>query len=455
MTGVRARTTAVAVVVVGLVLAAGAVVFFLVIRARIESSITDTASARAASIAAVVEAGAPVDPLPGADPETFAQVVDGAGAVVASDRVLAGFGPLSGAEPAPGETVVRRIPSPFEDDDGRFEGLDDDGPYATVVTGVRLGSGTGRVIVAASLEDASEAAGAMRPVLGIGLPVLLGIVGFVTWVLTGRALQPVEAMRAEADRISAAALDRRLPLPEARDEIARLAVTLNSMLDRLQAASVKQRRFVADASHELKSPLAALRAIIEVTTREGDRADIDEVLTDLGHEIDRMQRLVDDLLYLARFDETAPTHGPRPCDLDGIVRDEAASLRQRTGLTVDTSGVGPVRVAGDRGRLAQLVRNLTDNAARHATGTIWLETAARDGAGRLRVADDGPGIPPGDRERVFERFERLDESRTRDTGGAGLGLAVARAIARSHGGDLRVVDSSHGGATLEAVLPLA
>jgi signal transduction histidine kinase len=260
-------------------------------------------------------------------------------------------------------------------------------------------------------------------------------------------------MRAEAEHISAAALGLRLPTPGSVDEIGRLAATLNAMLDRLEASAVRQRRFVADASHELKSPLAALRTMVEVGI--GPSNDNLELEADLLAEVGRMERMVADLLYLALHDESPSADRIVEVDLAGIVRVEAESVALRSGLEVDASGIVPLNVLGDPDRLTQLVRKLTDNAARHATSKIWLETAALDGNGLLIVSDDGPGIPAAERERVFDRFVRLDDSRARDTGGAGLGLAVARAIARSHGGDLRVTEPRHGGATIEARFPLA
>jgi signal transduction histidine kinase len=225
------------------------------------------------------------------------------------------------------------------------------------------------------------------------------------------------------------------------------------MLDRLEASAVRQRRFVADASHELKSPLAALRTMVEVGM--GASIENPELEADLLAEVGRMERMVADLLYLTVHDESPSADQRAEVDLERIVAAEAESLAQRSGLEVDATGAFPLKVLGDADRLTQLVRNLTDNAARHATSTIWLETTALDGTGLLKVSDDGPGIPAAERERVFDRFVRLDDSRARDTGGAGLGLAVARAIARSHRGDLKVGEPHHGGATFEARFPLA
>lgn len=449
--GVRLRTTLVAVAVVGLVLLAGAFLLLSFTQKRLESTITNSAVARVESVVALVESGVVGDPLPGLNQQALAQIVDAAGDIVASDQILVGVDPITDVQNKTGERTILKVPSLFEDFENEATGLEDDGPYVVVVEGVALADGVGQVMVAASLESAVEAVDATEPLLFVGLPLVLLVVGATTWLLTGRALRPVERMRQEAESISMIALDRRLPIPATRDEVHRLAVSLNEMLDGLEKSVMRQRRFVADASHELKSPLAALRTMVEVSERDlPDR----EVWTDLLTEIERMQRLVDDLLYLARHDETKPPAEDVEVDLDQIVLAEGAGLAQRCKVGIEKAVV-PIRVKGDPNRLAQLIRNLTDNAVRHAEQTIWLETGNRDGSAVVTVSDDGPGVPPDEVERVFERFVRLDESRTRDTGGAGLGLAVARAIARNHGGDLHLIESRHGGATFELLLPLA
>jgi signal transduction histidine kinase len=447
----RARTTMVAVVVVGLVLGIGTSVFLTSVRNRIESSIADAAAARVDGIVAVIDAGALSDPLPGRHADSLGQVVDAAGQVVASDQLIAGLGPLVSVESIDQRTLLHEQ-SLFEGGERSVGGLEDSGPYLIIVQPVGLAAGKGWLIVAASLERAEEALGESTPLLGIGLSILLAIVGLITWILTGRALRPVEKMRAEAELISASALGLRLPNPGAVDEIGRLARTLNAMLDRLEASAVRQRRFVADASHELKSPLAALRTMVEVGM--GAPMAYPELESDLLAEVGRMERMVADLLYLALHDESPGADRMIEVDLAGIVRSEAESVARRSGLEVDASGAIRLNVLGDPDRLTQLVRNLTDNAARHAASRIWLETAELNGHGLLTVSDDGTGIPEAERERVFDRFVRLDDSRARDTGGAGLGLAVARAIARSHRGDLKVGEPHHGGATLEARFPL-
>jgi len=449
--GVRVRTTLVAVLVVGVVLSAGAWAFVVLTRGRIEQSIKDAAATRAETVVELVETGALADPLPGRDPNLLAQVVDASGVVIAADRAVEDVAPFVSPGAAQGQGTGVTVPDLFGESQGEVE---DRSPYWVVIREASTPEGPVRVLVASSLERAQEAADAAAPMLGIGLPAILAVVALTTWLLTGRALRPVERMRTEAEQISAAALDRRLPVPRSRDEIHRLALTLNDMLQRLEASAQRQRRFVADASHELKSPLATLRAIVDVTAGDPASGFRPEVLTDLGQEIDRLQRLVGNLLYLTQSDEGHPAMLRRDIDLRQVAVDEAASLARRTALLIDTTGLTPALIKGDQDRIAQVVRNLLDNAARYARSTIWLETSTQGSEALLVVSDDGPGIPPGEQERIFERFVRLDESRTRDTGGSGLGLAVARTIARAHGGDLRLVGGCHGGASFEARFPL-
>ncbi len=448
--GVRFRTTAVAVAVVAIVVTVAVVVLTIQTRDRLESNIESSAAARAEALAALWEAGAAEPVLPGSR-RFLAQIVAADGEVLAASPGLEGIAPFTRLAPAPGErirTEVDGILEAVEDLPGRPE---DEGPYAVVVLGARGGDGPVSVQVAATLESAADAVDELTGVLVFGVPLLLAVVGALIWVLTGRALRPVDAMAGEAQTISAAALDRRLPVPGSSDEIHRLAETLNAMLDRLEASTARQRRFVADASHELKSPVATIRAMLEVADQSPDFDEWRTLIADLLAEDARLERLVADLLTLARTDEGAPLPRREEVDLDQIVGREADAVSDRA--RVHTAALRPVRMWGDPDRLAMVFRNLASNAARYG-GEVWFESRAVDGQAVVSVSDDGPGIPAAERERVFERFVRLDEARARGAGGTGLGLAVCRAIARAHGGDVQVVEPRHGGATLEVRLPL-
>lgn len=451
--GIRARLTLVAVLVVGLVLVIAATVLLWLAGAREKDSIIEGAETRLDSLIALAASPGLEDPLPGRNNDYIAQVIGPGGEVLASDRLLGGTRALVEVDLEPGvrdEYTSPDLIEPFED-----LGVEDEGPYRVFLAGVVLAdSSRGTVVVAASLEPAEKVRQALLPLLLLGLPLLAAVVGGTTWVLTGRALKPVDRIRSEALTISGIDLHRRLPVPEARDEIQRLALSLNEMLDRLETSAIQQRSFVADASHELRSPLAALRTMIEVAAGEPDPDSQGELLLDLGGEVDRMQHLVDDLLYLASTDEGRPSERIREeVDLDQLLGFEGAALARRSALEIDTSGLQPARVEGDQVRLSQLIRNLVDNASRFASRGVWLTSGENGSEAVITVSDDGPGVPESERERVFERFVRLDESRARATGGAGLGLAVCRSIARNHGGDVRFVDSQRGGATLEIRLP--
>jgi signal transduction histidine kinase len=289
----------------------------------------------------------------------------------------------------------------------------------------------------------------------IALPLLLSIVGAVTWRIVGRALAPVDAMRREVDSITAGELDRRVPDPPGDDEIARLAATMNRMLDRLEADQARQHRFVSDASHELRSPVAAIRQHAELALRYPDQTDLPTLAGVAHQESIRLQRIVEDLLLLSRIDEGSLTMRHEPVDLDDLVQDEAARLRATPSLQVTFDRVDPAQVEGDRSRLERLVRNLGENAARHARAAVALELRRDDGTAILSIEDDGAGIPAAERERVFDRFVRLDEARERDAGGSGLGLSIVREIASLHGGAVSVADGRLGGARFEVHLPVA
>ncbi len=282
-------------------------------------------------------------------------------------------------------------------------------------------------------------------VMLIGFPLLLAVVAGVTWLVTRRALRPVEGIRREMAAITASAdLTRRVPVPVTRDEVARLALTTNETLAALETSVERQRRFVADASHELRSPIASLRTQLEVAAAHPALLDLDAAVEDTV----RLQRLAADLLLLARLD-AGERPAAVPVDLAALAREEA---RGRAGVTV--RGEAAVTVSGSRGQLGRVLANLLDNAARHARTAVEVSVRREGGTAVVGVADDGAGVPEADRERIFARFVRLDEARGRDEGGAGLGLAIARDVAVRHGGTLTVGDAPAGGALFELRLPL-
>jgi signal transduction histidine kinase len=452
-TGVRARATLVSVVVVGAVLLLGLFVLADRTESRLKDSIVSATETRVIDVAALAAAGGL-----GADVVTLSsnqliQVVE-QGVVVAASPGLQGIAPLAAIDVAPGITErIEVAEAVFEAVEEQARFIEDESPYVVLAGGYQTPAGRGVVLVASSLSPAEAAVNTLRPMLWIGFPITLAAVGATVWFLTGWALRPVEAMREEADAISAAALSRRLPAPESQDEVRRLADTLNRMLDRLEAASISQRQFVSDASHELKTPLATMRTMIEVAQDDPDFDSWSDLLAGLKREDERIEGLVTDLLTLARYDEGAVGGSREEVDIDqvlGRVADRTA--RAAPDVVVDSSGIEPARVLGNAAALERLFWNLSLNAARYGNSRVALSCHKEDGKVVARVVDDGPGIVAVDHDRVFERFVRLDEARGRDAGGTGLGLPVARAVARSHGGDVRIVESTTG-TTIEVELP--
>jgi signal transduction histidine kinase len=312
------------------------------------------------------------------------------------------------------------------------------------------------VYAAASLEAAHETLGVVSTALAVGTPLLVALVAVMTWLLTGRALRPVERIRTEVSEITAQALGRRVPAPRGTDEIARLARTMNEMLDRIEGGTEAQRRFVADASHELRSPLSSLRAQLEVSRAHPNGVDWMATTDDSLAEVDRMERLTRDLLTLARLGSDTQ-HRAERVDVGEMLRDEAEAVSARGVVAVEVDiPKSPNRsvVIGDPDQLVRAFRNVLDNAERHATSAVAISVTRNGGMIEVDVADDGPGIAVGDRDRVFERFTRLDDARDRDSGGTGLGLAIAREIVAAHNGTISVVDADRG-ASFAIRLPTA
>lgn len=313
----------------------------------------------------------------------------------------------------------------------------------------------GRITLTAqrSLAEVDDTVNSITDALWIGFPALVLLVGLLTWYFAGRALRPVEAIRSQAASITGSTIHRRVPVPQTDDEVAALAITMNEMLDRLEDASSRQRRFVSDASHELRSPVASIRTQLEVALRRPDRRDWPDVAQRVLAEDERLEQAVADLVDLARLDENDSGAELAEVDLDEVVFEECT--RERS-VPIDTSLVSGGRVLGRRDTLARVVRNLIDNACRHAESHVWVSVGTGDdNVVELIVTDDGPGIAPEDREKVFERFTRLDEGRARDAGGMGLGLAVVKATVERHHGTVAIADHEPHGARFVVRMPAA
>ncbi|MFJ5091567.1 sensor histidine kinase [Streptomyces sp. NPDC088674] len=496
---VRARATVAATLVVAVVLVAAGTAVVLSLRANLIDRAGADAESAARKVAARLATGTSWDALdlPDDDDEPV-QIVDGTGRVRAVSEDLesvsgtgtSGVSPSAGPAPSggtldddahlsSGEAVIdgdrgtyrwaaiEVKPRESEDDSGSGSGsgsgasggdseaeTDDDSD-----SGSDSGSGaesggdddarTFTVFAGAPLDAADSAVRTALTVMLIGLPVLLAVVAAVTWAVTRRALRPVEGIRAELDAITGSRdLARRVPEPATHDEIAALARTTNATLAALQDAVDKQRRFVADASHELRSPIASLRTQLEVGAEHPEFLDLDGAVEDTV----RLQHLAADLLLLARLDagERPPD---RPVRLADLVAREAAEhgLRAR----IEPERADGYEVRGSAPQLGRILGNLLDNARRHARSEVALALRQEGADAVVTVSDDGPGVPPAERDRVFERFVRLDDARTRDEGGAGLGLAIARDAAHRHGGSLVAGERPGGGAEFVLRVPLS
>jgi len=419
----RTRLLILTVTGVAVGLALGGVALYAALALALNRALDDTALASARQVAALVDADRLPNPLPVSGAQVI-QVVDAQGRVVSASANADRLTPLL----RPAELQRARTGS------------------AVVVSGARTGiSGLLRVravpagppdnpvtvLVAVHLADVLASRSALRTALLVALPLLLGVLAAVAWRVIGSTLRPVEELRRGAEQISGTARDERLPVPAATDEIRALALTLNAMLDRLAAARGRQRAFVADAAHELRSPLTSIRSQLEVAERLGEG---DRLPAELLPEVDRLARLVEDLLLLARAD--ADRRGAADlADLDGRqLLTELASAYGGARVPVRAVAGPPVWLLADRGELRRAVGNLVDNAVRHARTGVELDVTDGVPEVLLTVTDDGPGIPEAERERVFDRFARRDDARSRDAGGSGLGLPIVRELVQRAGG---------------------
>ncbi|MET9968817.1 HAMP domain-containing sensor histidine kinase [Streptomyces sp. NPDC006356] len=477
---VRSRATLAATLVVAVALVAAGTAVLLSLRSNLTGQAGTEAAGAARNIAVELSDGRPYDQLSALDDDDRpVQIVDEKGTLVAASEDLeriSGTG-VDAVRPQPSTGGAVREDADDSDDDGAsgkaaeageigtdtdysngsatLDGKTADYRFAAVEVEFE-DRGTLTVHAGAPLSAEQSAVGTASTVLLIGFPLLLGVVAGVTWLVTRRALRPVEGIRTEMAAITASEdLARRVPVPDTHDEVARLALTTNETLAALQASVERQRRFVADASHELRSPIASLRTQLEVGAAHPELLDLDGAVEDTV----RLQDLAADLLLLARLDAgegpgTASSPGAAPgpparFDLGALAREKAEG---RTGVTVEARAV---EVAGSRAQVGRVLTNLLDNAARHARSAITLTVDRQGEWVVVAVADDGDGVAEADRERIFERFVRLDEARSRDDGGAGLGLAIAREIAVRHGGTLTVGRAPAGGALFELRLPQA
>lgn len=450
--GIRARVTAVATLVVALTLILSGIALAFLVHESLVGGLDATQLSRAQTVAAqAASTGGIRGTIPAtAKQSSLVQVLDSGGTVIAATGNIQGEDPVLHAPPS------ERRARTFTLSDSP---LDSGGEFRVLAEPVTLKTGPGWVYVASSLAQVDAATASLTTLFAIGLPLVLIVVGFTVWGAVAQALKPVDRIRRRASAIGAADLTQRVPVPRSRDEIARLALTMNEMLDRLETAATRQNQFIGDASHELRSPLTALRAQVEVALAHPNPAEAARVLGVVREQVARMTTLTEDLLFLARSTEAAPMTLAAPVDLDELVLAEVRRLREFGDPAVTLVTIGAARVTGSQRDLARVLRNLADNARDHARSEIRLALSTRDGIAEIVVADDGTGIPVADREQLFERFTRLDDARARNAtgGGFGLGLAIARQIVLTHGGTLSVQDAPGGrsGAAFVIRIPLA
>jgi signal transduction histidine kinase len=444
--GISARSAIVSATVVFVALAIAGVFLVLVLYRSLLSGVDDAAAGRVRDILAGLAFDKPSE-IDGAllttDQRVVAvQIIDGNGRVVAhSDSA-----PDTPLIPVTsfGTTLRKGIPDDASpDNDMRISGQSAD-------------TATGRytVLAGGGSESAEATVGTVAVLLAVAAPIVIGVAAVASYRLVKRSLRSVEAIRSRVADISASDLAERVPVPQSRDEIAALATTMNEMLARVEAGHTAQRRFVGDASHELRSPLATIISSLEIAQDYPELLDDELKNGSLIPEAHRMQALVEDLLLLARADEQGLTMRQDCVYLDVIAEGDAARLRREHGLHVHTD-LEAARLIGDVNGIARVLRNLLDNAVRHAKSCVEITVAARGDYVVLIVGDDGPGIPAADRVRVFDRFVRIDADRSREGGGTGLGLAIVAEIVSVHHGTVGIDERPGGGTRVTVTLPAA
>ena len=448
----RARLTLATSAGLALALALAAVLLVNALRASLIRGLDLSARQGAVEVAALIDQNRLPSPVPVAPGTLTIQVLDASGRITnvspGADRLVPMLPPAQ-AVAAARSGQARTLAGP---------------PLGmpSLIRVLAVGAAGHHVVIAAvSYAEVRDSLATLAKVLAIGTPLLFGLLALATWLLTGYTLRPIAALRRGAAEVTGTGVPRALPVPPARDEVRSLAVTLNDMLSRLAEAQQRQRDLVSDTAHELRSPIASIRAQLEVALDHPDGLDWTETARDVHADTLRLARLTEDLLLLARLDGQPLRR--KPTDLAAVCESVAARYATaRVPVRAETAVPGPIKrcvVSGDQDALARLLVNLLDNAVRHAASRVCVSVLRDGGWAVLTVTDDGPGIPPEDAERAFGRFARLDDARARveaGTGeeGAGLGLAIVRSTAEAHGGTVSLGDAGPG---LRAVvrLPLA
>lgn len=425
----RIRLTAASAAVTTLTIAVAAVLLVWRVRASLLSGLDSSLRQRVQDVVAEIDNGQlSTLPTTGADSAVLVQVLSG-GRVVASSANINGepalFRTPAGAR-SPGVQTISQIPGA------------DPGSFRVASARTSTSAGTFSIYAARSMSDFNASVRQVGLAALIGAPFLIAMLSAVIWILVGRALRPVEAMRQTVNAMSGVHPHKRVANASAPVELAGLGSTFDELLDRIDRAAAQQRQFLADAAHELRNPIASMLTRLETHDRKAALSGAEHAR--LHADAARLSSVVDSLLSLARLDADVPLRS-QPVDLDDLVFDEARAI---AGRRVDLSRVSAAQVIGDRAALDRVVRNLLDNAARHADAVISVELGDDGHVVTLAVADDGCGIDEADRERVFARFARLDDARARDDGGAGLGLAIVHDVVERHHGSVSVENNQPG-----------
>jgi signal transduction histidine kinase len=439
----RTRATAVATLLCAVVLTAGGILLVTTLDRHLTTNSDDLSRSRARDLLDQAKAGELPPVLRNVNDDSVAQVIAADGTVLAASANIQGRGPIVSPD-GPARGLRRTIDAPDDEETEHYRVWIQSGPGP---------GGQVTVVEGSSLESLRETTSTLRRSLVLGIPLVLAALALVMWLVLGRALARLDQIRAEVDAFGPDQLDRRVPDDGHSDEVGRLAATMNRMLARVDASAQRQRRLVADVSHDLQGPLAAQRVSLELALSSRASVDRDVLRADVLGATGEMERLVDDLLVLAAADEDAPVLASA-VDLDAVVIEEAARARSAHTTVIDTAQVSAGPVRANPSELRRIVRNLLDNAVAHASSRVEMGVSVSGGLVHLHVGDDGPGVPEEERERIFERFHRGDPSRTRAAPGTGLGLAIARSLAERAGGALVLMADGRPGAHFLLTLPV-
>jgi signal transduction histidine kinase len=421
---IQARYTIITTALLLVILALVGASIDMAIRYRIQDDVFGNTERVASQWSALVRIGSIPNPIPVTAPVDLVQLVNAHGVVLNSSRQAMDMAPISSSRPPP---------------DDRFQQLTEG---SLMIMAIRVSPAADSPVVYAGLEEpAILHKHHLEYFIAAGVLVLLALAAWMTWCVVGRTLRPVAAIRARMSEITVSDLSLRVPIPSGEDEIALLARTANQTLARLEEAVEQQRRFASTASHELRTPIAGLRVQLEEALLYPDDTDPRETIRGALTASGRLEAIVNDLLLLARLRVADPA-ARELVDIGKLVEEEVEA--QTNGVPVYVQASSGVWVCGSQIQLIRVVGNLLSNARRHADVSVKVSVESVDGQAVVAVVDDGAGIAPADRERVFERFTRLDDGRRRDSGGSGLGLAISRDIVRSHYGTLRIEDSPRG-----------